>query len=58
LIGENVILARDFNLTLNSCEVWGEVERLNLLENLFSEFFEDLKLVDVEPHKVVPTWIN
>jgi hypothetical protein len=21
-------------------------------------FFKDLKLVDVEPHKVVPTWIN
>jgi hypothetical protein len=53
-----MIVGSDLNLTLNSREYWGEVARSDPLVEFSTHFFEDLRLVDVEPIKVVPTWRN
>ena len=56
LVGDNLILASDLNLTLNARECWGERVRVDPFADYFSKIFEGLNLVDVEPHKVVLTW--
>lgn len=58
LSSDNVIVSGDLNLTLNSREYWGDVARPDPLVDYFSHFFENLKLIDVEPEKMVPTWRN
>lgn len=58
LIRDHVLVVGDLNLTLNVGEVWGEVARTNPLVDFFVDLFEELNMIDVEPHKVVPTWRN
>jgi hypothetical protein len=53
-----LFLGGDLNLELNAKECWGERVRTYPLVDYFSNIFEDLNLVDVEPHKVVLTWEN
>jgi len=47
-----------FNLTLSSREIWGIIARLDNLKSFFTSFFENVKLVDLEPVKLVPIWRN
>ena len=55
---ENLILARDLNLTLSAAEVWVQNERLEALANFFRSLFEQKKLIDLQPIHLEHTWKN
>jgi hypothetical protein len=55
---DDVILRGDFNLAINQRDIWGVMARRDILAYLFSHFFEEQKLIDVEPVKIVLTWRN
>jgi hypothetical protein len=54
---KNLIMAGDFNLILNSKEIWG-----GACDGLVDEYYRDLftskKLIDIKPSKLMPTWRN
>jgi hypothetical protein len=52
------IVGGDFNLTMFSREIWGVKAQLDNLNDFFTSSFEKVKLVDMEPIKLVPTWRN
>jgi hypothetical protein len=53
-----VILGGDLNLTLNFRKIQGEATRRDPLGDYFSQLFENIQLVDLEPIKIVLTWRN
>jgi hypothetical protein len=52
------IIRGDFNFTVSLREVWGSNPRPDGQRDFFISLMEDLKLVDIEPIKVIPTWSN
>ena len=55
---ENLIIGGDLNFTLGAHEIWGSRARLDTLALFFINHLHNLKLVDLDPHKLKPTWTN
>ena len=55
---ENLIIEGDLNLTMGSHEIWGPKARTNPLASYFSNLLLELKLIDLDPHNLKPTWTN
>jgi len=55
---DDLIMAGDLNLTINSEEIWGEIAQVDSLASFFKELFSKNKLVDVALAEVVSTWRN
>jgi hypothetical protein len=53
-----LVIARDLNLTLSSGAIWGGFALVGPLAGFFKALFQNKKLIDIEPGKVVPTWRN
>jgi hypothetical protein len=58
LLHKNLIIAGDLNLTVSTGEVWGGSAQAGPLAGFFKAFFQNNKLIDIQPEKVVPTWRN
>jgi hypothetical protein len=55
---DNLILARDLNITLSSDKVWGGSNSPGSLSYYYKFLLQSKNLVDLRPDKVVPTWRN
>ena len=54
----NLIVGGDLNLTIFFIEVCGYNSILDPLTKYFKHFFHEMKLIDVFPNQMDPTWIN
>jgi hypothetical protein len=54
----DIILGGDLNFTLSLKKIWGQNPRQDPLEDLFSNWMEKHKLIDLEPKKLSHTWSN
>jgi hypothetical protein len=55
---KKLIIAGELNLTLSSGDIWGGSSLVGPLAGFFKAFFQNNKLIDIEPKKVFPTWRN
>lgn len=55
---DDLIIAGDLNFNCHASEIWGSSARLDDLADFFAQLIVDSDLVDVQPHKLVPTWTN
>lgn len=55
---EHLIIAGDFNLTLNSNECWGYCRHLNTLAESFKIELLNHNIIDIAPREMRPTWTN
>ena len=55
---ENLIIRGDLNFTLGAHEIWVPRVRLDTLSPFFGNLLHNLKLVDLDPQKLKPTWTN
>jgi len=55
---ENLIIASDFNFTVNVGEVWGDSAQVDPLVVYFKDLLQGNMLVDIQVDKVVPTRCN
>ena len=53
-----MIIGGDLNFTLGVHEFWGPKERMDPLAYFFTNFIHNLKLIDLDPQKLKPTWTN
>ena len=53
-----MVLGGDLNLSLGAFEIWGVVVQLDNLSELFIGNLEQVRLLDIEPSKLTPTWTN
>jgi hypothetical protein len=58
LAGTNLIVAGDFNFTLNVDEVWGNTTLQDQAAGHLKSIFLRNKLVDIIPEVITPTWRN
>jgi hypothetical protein len=58
LVGTNLIVAGDFNFTLNADEVWGVTTLQDQVAAHLRVIFLRNKLVDILPTVTIPTWRN
>jgi hypothetical protein len=58
LAAENLILARDLNLTTCNSEIWGDSAQSDPLSIFFQQIFYKNALIDLKPPELLPTWRN
>ena len=51
-------MANDFNLTLSMEEVWEDGKYEDPISDYFKSKFEEVKLMDIVPDPLFPTWSN
>ena len=51
-------MAGNFNFTMSSDETWGLGNHVDHLYDYFVSLFEDVRLIDIVPNVLVPTWSN
>ena len=54
----NLIIAGDLNFTMGAHEIWGPKARMDPLAPYFSNLLLELKLIDLDPQNLKPTWTN
>ena len=55
---ENVVIGGDLNFTLGVHDIWGLNARSDPLVAFFKTLLRNLKLVDLDPQNIKPTWSN
>ena len=55
---DNVVIVGDLNFTLGGHEIRGPNARTDSLDTFFKNLLENLKLVNMEPQNLNPTWTN
>ena len=53
-----LVLAGDLNLIMKASEMWGNRTNLGSLTTFFINLFNNNKLIDIQPGKLVPMWRN
>jgi len=55
---KNIVIAGDLNVTMSVGKIWGGSASSRQLAAYFISLFQDHKLIDLQPDKLVPTWRN
>ena len=55
---ENLVIGGNMNFTLGVHELWGPRARVDPLASFFSNLLQNIKMVDLDPQKLKPTWTN
>ena len=58
LANMSLIVVGDFNFMMSNQGIWGDVKSEDSLTYFFTAKFEEMKLVDVVPNVMIPTWSN
>ena len=53
-----MVIGGDLNFTLGVHEIWGPSARSDPLAAFFKTLLQNLKLVDLNPQNIKPTWSN
>ena len=53
-----MVIGGDINVTLGAHEIWGPKSRVDPLTIFFSNLLQNIKMVDLDPQKLKPTWTN
>lgn len=57
LSANNLIMAGDFNIILDSEEAWGATNT-GFIDDFFKDLFSSKNIIDIKPSKLTPTWRN
>ena len=54
----NSVIGGDLNFTMGGHEIWGPKVRRDPLASYFDNLLLDIKLIDLDPQILKPTWTN